>query len=181
MAVGRWPLSLSNFGKHLFPVGATRDLGVILDTRTFNDHVTATVASCMSRLSHINRVKHCFDNRSLILIINALVFNKLYYWLGLCDMYNVFYRLLSNERLTLESWFTNLGQTPLNRSQQLPAPYKPGRTNYLLTRSSKTNYERTIGELTIWLTIDDCLTVTIDGSKRTNYWLRVFIANNITA
>ena len=26
--------------------------------------------------------------------------------------------------LTLESWFTNLEQTPLNRSQQLPAPYK---------------------------------------------------------
>ena len=49
----------------------------------------------------------------------------------------------------------------------------------LLTRSSKTNYERTTGELTIWLTIDDCLTVTIDGSKRTNYWLRAFVANKI--
>ena len=28
------------------------------------------------------------------------------------------------QQLTLESWFTNLEQTPLNRSQQLPAPYK---------------------------------------------------------
>ena len=28
------------------------------------------------------------------------------------------------QRLSLESWFTNLEQTPLNRSQQLPAPYK---------------------------------------------------------
>ena len=28
------------------------------------------------------------------------------------------------QRLTLESWFTNLEQTPLNRSQQLPATYK---------------------------------------------------------
>ena len=28
------------------------------------------------------------------------------------------------QRLNLESWFTNLEQTPLNRSQQLPAPYK---------------------------------------------------------
>ena len=28
------------------------------------------------------------------------------------------------QRLTLESWFTNLEQTPLNRSQQLPAPHK---------------------------------------------------------
>ena len=55
------------------------------------------------------------------------------------------------------------------------------RTNDLLTRSRKTNYERTTGELTIWLKIDDCLTVTIDGSKCTNHWLRVFIANNITA
>ena len=80
------------------------------------------------------------------------------------------------QRLVLESWFTNLEQTPLNRSQQLRH-----HTNDLLTKSSKTNYERTTGELTIWLTIDNCLTVTIDGSKRTNYWLRVFIANNITA
>ena len=50
-------------------------------------------------------------------------------------------------------------------------------------KARKTNYtrERLSEELTIWLTIDDCLTVTIDGSKRTNYWLRVFIANNITA
>ena len=28
------------------------------------------------------------------------------------------------QRLTLESWFTNLEQTQLNHSQQLPAPYK---------------------------------------------------------
>jgi len=28
------------------------------------------------------------------------------------------------QRLTLESWFTNLEQTPLNCSQQLTAPYK---------------------------------------------------------
>ena len=28
------------------------------------------------------------------------------------------------QRLTLESWFTNLEQMPLNCSQQLPAPYK---------------------------------------------------------
>ena len=28
------------------------------------------------------------------------------------------------QRISLESWFTNLEQTPLNRCQQLPAPYK---------------------------------------------------------
>ena len=28
------------------------------------------------------------------------------------------------QRLTLESWFSNLEQTPLNRNQQLPAAYE---------------------------------------------------------
>ena len=28
------------------------------------------------------------------------------------------------QRLTLESWYTNLEQTPLNSCQQLPPPYK---------------------------------------------------------
>ena len=59
---------------------AARDLGVIFDTSlTFDHHVSATVASCMSRLGQINRVKHCFDNCTLIIIINALVFSKLFY------------------------------------------------------------------------------------------------------
>ena len=67
-------------GKQFAPVEAARDLGVILDTSlTFDDHITATVASCMSRLGQISRVKHCFDKRTLIIIINALVFSKLFY------------------------------------------------------------------------------------------------------
>ena len=37
-----------------------------------------------------------------------------------CVIYSIDYY----QRLTLESWFTNLEQTPLNRCQQLPAPYK---------------------------------------------------------
>ena len=37
-------------------------------------------------------------------------------------MYYVLYRLLSMTHL--QSWFTNLDQMPLNRSQQLPAPHK---------------------------------------------------------
>ena len=42
------------------------------------------------------------------------------------------------------------------------------RRNDLSTHSSKTNYERMTRQLTIWLKIIDCLTVTIEGSKRTN-------------
>ena len=79
MAAKTGNFQLSLLGKQLVPVEAARDLGVILDTSlTFNNHVTATVACCMSRLGQINGVKHCFDNRTLILIINALVFSKLF-------------------------------------------------------------------------------------------------------
>ena len=40
-------------------------------------------------------------------------------------MLNLQYKLTNYfKRLTLESWYTNLEQTPLNRCQQLPAPYK---------------------------------------------------------
>jgi len=38
------------------------------------------------------------------------------------------------QQITLESWFTNLEQTPLNRCQQLPAPYKE-----LIADNNKTN------------------------------------------
>jgi len=48
--------------------------------------------------------------------------NKLQNWLGLCWMHYLQYRLLSTNHSG--SWFTNLEQTPLNRCQQLPAPYK---------------------------------------------------------
>ena len=71
---------LSFLGKQLAPVEAARDLGVILDTSlTLYDHITATVASCMSRLGQISRVKHCLDKRTLVIIINALVFSELFY------------------------------------------------------------------------------------------------------
>ena len=45
-------------------------------------------------------------------------------WLGLCSATCITYSTDCYQRLTLESWFTNLEQTPLNRSQQLPALYR---------------------------------------------------------
>ena len=42
------------------------------------------------------------------------------------------------QRLTLESWFTNLKQKPLNRNQQLPAPHKQ-----LIDGIRQNYYERT--------------------------------------
>ena len=49
-------------------VEAARDLDL-----DFKWSCHGTVTSCMSRLGQINRVKHCFDNCTLILTINALV------------------------------------------------------------------------------------------------------------
>jgi len=63
------------------------------------------------------------------------------------------------QRITLESWFNNLEQTPLNRCQQLPAPYKR-----LIAENNKTdkpNYLTNNIPTDIWLTKD--------GSKRTNH------------
>lgn len=72
---------LSFLGKQIIPVEAARDLGVgQVDTSlTFDHHVSATVASCMWRLGQMNRVKRCFYNRTLIIIINALVSSKFFY------------------------------------------------------------------------------------------------------
>ena len=50
-------------------------------------------------------------------------------------------------RLTLESWFTNIAQTPLNRSQQLPEQYK--RLIDEIKQCKLTTGERRTGQLTV--------------------------------
>ena len=45
----------------------------------FDSHITALAASCISRLAQINRAKHAFNPNLLVIIINALVFSKLFY------------------------------------------------------------------------------------------------------
>ena len=53
---------------------------LILDSNlTYNEHIITTVSACMKRLGQINRVKHAFDQRTLTIIINSLVFSKLFY------------------------------------------------------------------------------------------------------
>lgn len=68
--------------KEICPVSSAKDLGVLIDSRslTFNDHVASTMSSlCMSRLGQINQVKHAFDRKTLITIMDASVFSKLHY------------------------------------------------------------------------------------------------------
>ena len=77
---------LTLLGKEITPATVAKDLGVILDpSLTYNDHIASTVSGCMARLGQINRVKHAFDSTTLNIIINALVFSKLYYC---CNVWN---------------------------------------------------------------------------------------------
>ena len=71
---------LSLLGKDISPVQSARDLGVILDPNlTFDNHITTSVSECIARLAQINRVKHCLDKNTLLTVIHALVFRKMYY------------------------------------------------------------------------------------------------------
>ena len=62
------------------PSETVKDLGVTLDPLlSYDEHITKTISSCMFRLGQINRVKHVLDRQTLITVINALVFSKLFY------------------------------------------------------------------------------------------------------
>ena len=77
---------LTLIGKEITPATVAKDLGVILDpSLTYHDHIASTVSGCMARLGQINRVKQAFDSTTLNIIINALVFSKLYYC---CNVWN---------------------------------------------------------------------------------------------
>lgn len=71
---------LSLLGKDILPASTVTDMGVGFDSElSFDDHIIKTVSTCMSRLGQINRVKHAFDKKTLIMVINTLVFSKLFY------------------------------------------------------------------------------------------------------
>ena len=71
---------VSFLGKELLPTNSVKDLGVIFDaTLSFDCHITAFTASNISKLAQINRAKHAFNPNLLVIIINMLVFSKLFY------------------------------------------------------------------------------------------------------
>ena len=72
---------LSLLGRDISPVQSARDLGVILDPNlTFDNHIlTTSVSGCIARLAQINRVKHCLDKNTLLTVMHALLFSKMYY------------------------------------------------------------------------------------------------------
>ena len=60
------------------------------------------------------------DNHNVGRVWSSTIYRRYIKSTATCITYSTDYY----QRLTLESWVTNLEQTPLNRSQQLPAPYK---------------------------------------------------------
>ena len=61
-----------------------KDLGTILDSKLkYNEHTQHLSSSCISNLCQINRVKHLFDQSTLITIVNALVMSKINYCLSI--------------------------------------------------------------------------------------------------
>ena len=52
---------LSLLGHEIIPAQTVKDLGVIFDpTLYFDNHISATVSSCMSKLSKISRIRFAF-------------------------------------------------------------------------------------------------------------------------
>ena len=54
---------------------------MILDSRLCYDEldIASVVSSSIAELGQISRVKHIFARKTLILIINSLIFSKMYY------------------------------------------------------------------------------------------------------
>ena len=67
--------TVSFIGKTLMAVESARDLGVYIDLHlTYDTHISHLVSSCLTKLVQINRVKYCFDRKTLVLIFTSLVF-----------------------------------------------------------------------------------------------------------
>ena len=72
-------LSITILGKEIEPVSVARDLGVYIDqTLSYNEHISKLVSSCILKHVQINRINHLLDRKTLLLMINAFVFSKLF-------------------------------------------------------------------------------------------------------
>ena len=74
------PLSVTFLGKEISPVPVAKDLGVFIDeTLSYNEHISKTVSSCLYKLTQINWIKHLLDKKTLLLLLNAFIFSRLFY------------------------------------------------------------------------------------------------------
>ena len=80
-------ITVSFLGQQLCPVSSAKDLDVTLDSGlTFNNHISSLSSSLLSSLCQISRVCHLFSKEVLYIMINSVVFSKLFYcsdvWAG---------------------------------------------------------------------------------------------------
>ena len=80
-------VTVSFLGQQLCPVSSAKDSGVTLDSGlTFNNHILSLSSSLLSSLCQISRVRHLFSKEVLYIMINSVVFSKLFYcsavWAG---------------------------------------------------------------------------------------------------
>ena len=67
-------------GKEVNPSTVTKDLGVHIDCHlNYNEHIAKTVSTCTFMLSRVNRIKHLLDSKTLVFLMNAFIFSRLYY------------------------------------------------------------------------------------------------------
>ena len=72
--------SITFLGKELTTMASVKDLGIVLDNHlSFNEHISILVSDLMGKLCMINRVRHLLDQSTLLIVINCLVFSKLFY------------------------------------------------------------------------------------------------------
>ena len=72
--------SATLLGTEIKPVTVAKDLGVYIDSHlNYNEHIIKTVFDCIHKLTRLNRIKHLLDQKTLIFLINAFVFSKLFY------------------------------------------------------------------------------------------------------
>ena len=67
-------------GKKLPVVHSVKDRGVIVDKNlSFDEDINVLASDLMNKLVMLCRIRHLFDQQSLFIIINSLIFTKLFY------------------------------------------------------------------------------------------------------
>ena len=89
-------------------------------TRSKASYIRETGRNLSTRLTEHKRSKRNGDVNNHIVKHHLQTKHQVDWDSVTCITYSTDYY----QSLTLESWYTDLEQTPLNRSRQLPAPYK---------------------------------------------------------
>ena len=72
--------SATILGTEIKPAPVAKDLGVHIDCHlNFDEHITKPARDCIVKQTRDNRINHLLDKKTLLYLINAFVFCKLFY------------------------------------------------------------------------------------------------------